>query len=197
MSKIDRTGAGGSGPISSPEPPESSKEISTTKESEAAKTSSPASDTPPNIPKSVPDQNVVADLKVAGNMVKAKLQSELQNKANTPENRKQLESKKEIDADKEKEMALELAQNMPRFAPPYVPVGPVVMGDNIAAPGHTIANGEINELKLTADQFQINDQGNLVITNPKLIEFFKQLKNNMEGPDIRLGITKMKPPGEE
>ena len=24
----------------------------------------------------------------------------------------------------------------PTFAPPYVPVGPVVMGDNIATPGH-------------------------------------------------------------
>jgi hypothetical protein len=27
---------------------------------------------------------------------------------------------------------------IPSFAPPYVPVGPVVMGDNIAAPGHTM-----------------------------------------------------------
>jgi hypothetical protein len=25
---------------------------------------------------------------------------------------------------------------IPTFAPPYVPVGPVVMGDNIAIPGH-------------------------------------------------------------
>jgi len=28
---------------------------------------------------------------------------------------------------------------VPTFAPPYVPVGPVVMGDNIGAPGHTMA----------------------------------------------------------
>lgn len=28
---------------------------------------------------------------------------------------------------------------VPSFAPPYVPVGPVVMGDNIATPGHLIA----------------------------------------------------------
>jgi hypothetical protein len=28
---------------------------------------------------------------------------------------------------------------VPTFAPPYVPVGPVVMGDNISTPGHTIA----------------------------------------------------------
>jgi hypothetical protein len=28
---------------------------------------------------------------------------------------------------------------IPSFAPPYVPVGPVVMGDNVSSPGHTIA----------------------------------------------------------
>jgi hypothetical protein len=28
---------------------------------------------------------------------------------------------------------------IPSFAPPYVPVGPVVMGDNISGPGHVIA----------------------------------------------------------
>jgi hypothetical protein len=28
---------------------------------------------------------------------------------------------------------------IPTFAPPYVPVGPVVMGDNIGAPGHALA----------------------------------------------------------
>jgi hypothetical protein len=27
---------------------------------------------------------------------------------------------------------------IPSFAPPYVPVGPVVMGDNLSTPGHTI-----------------------------------------------------------
>jgi len=27
---------------------------------------------------------------------------------------------------------------VPTFAPPYVPVGPVVMGDNIASPGHLL-----------------------------------------------------------
>ena len=30
---------------------------------------------------------------------------------------------------------------IPTFAPPYVPVGPVVMGDNISAPGHLAASG--------------------------------------------------------
>jgi hypothetical protein len=28
---------------------------------------------------------------------------------------------------------------VPTFAPPYVPVGPVVMGDNVAVPGHLVA----------------------------------------------------------
>ena len=28
---------------------------------------------------------------------------------------------------------------IPTFAPPFVPVGPVVGGDNIAAPGHLMA----------------------------------------------------------
>ena len=28
---------------------------------------------------------------------------------------------------------------VPTFAPPYVPVGPVVMGDNIATPGHLMS----------------------------------------------------------
>jgi hypothetical protein len=28
---------------------------------------------------------------------------------------------------------------IPTFAPPYVPVGPVIAGDNIAAPGHLMA----------------------------------------------------------
>lgn len=32
---------------------------------------------------------------------------------------------------------------VPAFAPPYVPVGPVVMGDNIAAPGHLMARAAV------------------------------------------------------
>ena len=158
----------------------------------------------------------MADLKAAA----GRLQSELH---------KELEAKKPPEADKEKEMASRLAQNMPRFAPPYVPVGPVVMGDNIgvpgqtpeqmaknmprfappyvpvgpvvmgdniAAPGQAQTGGEMNELNLRPDQFQINDQGNLVITNQKLIDFFKSLKEG--GEDVRLGFMKlMKPPGEE
>jgi hypothetical protein len=35
---------------------------------------------------------------------------------------------------------------IPTYAPPYVPVGPVVMGDNISAPGHTIAGPRFGKL---------------------------------------------------
>jgi hypothetical protein len=35
---------------------------------------------------------------------------------------------------------------IPSFAPPYVPVGPVVMGDNISAPGHVIAGPRFGKM---------------------------------------------------
>lgn len=35
---------------------------------------------------------------------------------------------------------------IPSFAPPYVPVGPVVMGDNISGPGHVIAGPRFGRL---------------------------------------------------
>jgi hypothetical protein len=35
---------------------------------------------------------------------------------------------------------------IPSYAPPYVPVGPVVMGDNISAPGHVIAGPRFGRL---------------------------------------------------
>jgi hypothetical protein len=35
---------------------------------------------------------------------------------------------------------------IPTFAPPYVPVGPVVMGDNLSTPGHTIAGPRFGRL---------------------------------------------------
>ena len=204
-------------PIGNPEPAESLKETSAAKESANTKTSPAVADSASIISKPVAgDRNAAADLMAAGSRVKSELYKEL--------------AKKTPDADKEKEMASRLAQNMPRFAPPYVPVGPVVMGDNtgvpgqtpeqiasqnmprfappyvpvgpvvmgdnIEVPGQTPAGGQMNELNLRPDQFQINDQGNLVITNQKLIDFFKSLKEG--GEDVRLGFMKMlKPPGEE
>lgn len=218
MSRINRPGAGGPGPIGNPEPAENLKETSAAKESANTKTSSSAAESASTIPRPVAgDKNVAADLKATGSILKSELHKAL-NTMKTP------------DAAKEKEMAQQLAQNMPRFAPPYVPVGPVVGGDNIGVPGQTPeqiasqkmprfappyvpvgpvvggdnigvpgqtpAGGQMNELNLRADQFQINDQGNLVITNQKLIDFFKTLKEG--GEDVRLGFMKMmKPPGEE
>ena len=35
---------------------------------------------------------------------------------------------------------------IPSYAPPYVPVGPVVMGDNISGPGHVIAGPRFGRL---------------------------------------------------
>jgi hypothetical protein len=37
---------------------------------------------------------------------------------------------------------------VPSFAPPYVPVGPVVMGDNLSAPGHVIAGPRFGKLTM-------------------------------------------------
>jgi hypothetical protein len=85
------------------------------------------------------------------------------------------------------ELAAKASKGQPTFAPPYVPVGPVVMGDNIGVPGQT---PETKQMNLKPDQFKI-DQGNLVITNEKLIEYFKQLKAT--GQEILLGITPKKP----
>jgi hypothetical protein len=89
-------------------------------------------------------------------------------------------------------------QPTPGFAPPYVPVGPVVMGDNLGVPGSTPAiTSETKQMNLKPDQFQINDQGNLVITNEKLIEYFKSLKESAAGGDINIGITNLKTPDKE
>lgn len=184
MSKIDRTGAGGSMPIGNPEAAENIKQTSAAGESASTQASSAAAEPASIASRPVADKNAAGDLIAAGN----RLQQELQ---------KELGFKMPRDANKEKEMAKQVASNMPRFAPPYVPVGPVVMGDNISAPGHTLASGQMNELNLRPDQFQFNDQGNLVITNEKLIEFFKSLKDAQGGGDIRLGFMRMKPPGEE
>lgn len=181
MSRIDNTGgAGGSRPINNPEPTEGIKETKSTSESTGA--GSTAAQSPPTLSKPVvPDKTAMADMRAAGNRLKTELN-------------KELDIKKPVDADQEKELASRLAQNMPRFAPPYVPVGPVVMGDNIGVPAQKPAG--MSELNLRPDQFQINDQGNLVITNQNLIDFFKSLKEG--GEDVRLGFMKlMKPPGEE
>jgi hypothetical protein len=121
------------------------------------------------------DKYAAGDLKSAGERVKSQLDSKL--------------------APKSKEVP---AQPHPGFAPPYVPVGPVVMGDNLAIPGGGSAiSGETKQMNLKPDQFQINDRGILEITNEKLIEYFKSLKERAAGGDINIGITNLKPPDKE
>jgi LysM repeat protein len=84
-----------------------------------------------------------------------------------------------------------ISDDMIKFAPPYVPVGPVVDPMGVAG------GEEVTQVNLTSDQFQINPEGNLVITNPDLIQFFKNLtENSTQGQDVTLGIAKLKPPEE-
>ena len=132
------------------------------------------------------DKHVAGDLKTAGDQMKSQLESQLQNAKTAADKNAGLSPE---------QIAKKAAEGQVRFAPPYVPVGPVVMGDNISTPGQVVANSETTEIGLRPDQFQINDQGNLVISNEKLIEYFKSLKES--GRDILLGITNRKPAGEE
>jgi hypothetical protein len=118
------------------------------------------------------DRFAASDLKAARNQMKSQLDSKLQS---------QPETKNDSGLSPE-QLAKQAAQQQVRFAPPYVPVGPVVMGDNIPAP----VSSETHEMNLRSDQFQINDQGNLVITNEKLIDYFKSLKES--GKDLLLSV---------
>lgn len=132
------------------------------------------------------DKFAAGDLKSAGDRVKEHLDSKLP-------------SRKDAPTWKEAPLGKHVPnQPTPSFAPPYVPVGPVVMGDNLQAPGSSPAlSGETKQMNLKPDQFQINDQGNLVITNEKLIEYFKSLKESASGGDINIGITNLKLPDKE
>jgi hypothetical protein len=171
MSKIRNTGAGAPPPIGGPDPTENIKESAGANETTRTDTGTPSTS-----PKEVTgDKYAQGDLKAKGDRTKTQLDSDLKNKGVSPE---------------QKALAEKAAKDQIRFAPPYVPVGPVVTGDNIATPGHPVA-GETRQMNLKADQFQINDQGNLVITNEKLIEYFKSLKES--GQEILLGITPKKP----
>jgi len=171
MTKIRNTGAGGPAPTGGPDPTEHIKESAAT--NETTRTDSGSASTSPKAVAG--DKYAAGDLKAKGDRLKTQLDSDLKNKGLSPE---------------QKALAEKAAKDQARFAPPYVPVGPVVMGDNIATPGH-VMSGETRQMNLKADQFQINDQGNLVITNEKLIEYFKSLKES--GQEILLGITPKKP----
>lgn len=220
MTKISNTGGGSPGPIRSPEPNEPIKDSSGAKETQQV--DSQSSSTPSK--EITGDKYAAGELITKGERVKSQLNSELQNQTEIQNKTKNqgVEDKElaqqvakgqqrfappyvpvgpvvtgdnigvpaQPPAEKEKELADQAAKGQQRFAPPYVPVGPVVMGDNIATPGHVNAT-ETRQMNLRSDQFQINDQGNLVITNEKLIEYFKSLKES--GQEILLGITPKKP----
>ncbi len=219
MSKIRNTGAG------IPTPPGGPDSTSPIQNSSAAnETTHTNSESPSASQKPVPgDKHAAGDLKTKGDRLKSKLDSELQNK-NKGVDDKELASQaakgqqrfappyvpvgpvvmgdnigvpgqtqkpaETGQTPEQKALAEKAAKDQVRFAPPYVPVGPVVMGDNISTPGHINAT-ETRQMNLKADQFQINDQGNLVISNEKLVEYFKSLKE--KGQEILLGITPKKP----
>ena len=167
MTKISNTG---------PKPiPESVPE--TNKKNEATQATTASQLTPER--QVVADKYVAGDLKAAGDQIKSQLESQLQSKTTGVKQDPSLSPE---------QLAELAARGQVRFAPPYVPVGPVVMGDNIPTP----ASNETTEMSLSPDQFQINEQGNLVITNDKLIEYFKSLKET--GQDILLNV---KPRSEE
>lgn len=178
MARINKTGAGGPTPIPEPDSTENIQDTNKSKETGATAPEAEAT----SAPQVLADPFAAGDLKTSGDRIKSLLDSQL----------KQSEVKEGADVNREQELADLAANNQRRFAPPYVPVQSVVLSDNVSAPEPT---GEITEMSLTPDQFQINEQGNLVITNEKLIEYFRSLKET--GDDVRLGITKLKPPGEE
>jgi hypothetical protein len=179
MARINKTGAGGPTPIPEPDSTESIQDANKSKETGAIAPEAEAA----SAREVVSDPFAAGDLKTSGERIKSLLNSRLQ---------AQTEVKEGADINQEQELADLAANTQRRFAPPYVSVQPVVLSDNISA---AEATGETAEMSLTPDQFQINEQGNLVITNEKLIEYFKSLKE--AGEDVRLGITKLKRPGEE
>lgn len=220
MTKIRNSGAGGVAPTGGPDSTSPIKDSSGANETTRTDSESPS--TPQK--QATGDKNAAGDLKTKGDRVKTQLDSELQNKNKGVDDKElasqvgkgqqrfappyvpvgpvvmgdnigvpgQTPSQQAVKGQtpEQKALAEKAAKDQVRFAPPYVPVGPVVMGDNISTPGHINAT-ETRQMNLKADQFQINDQGNLVISNEKLVEYFKSLKES--GQEILLGITPKKP----
>jgi hypothetical protein len=181
MTKIGNTGPGG---IRPPDP----ESIEDVKQKVSPKDAAPVSDSfsprDAAADKQAGDKYAAGELKSAGDRVKTDLDSKL------------APSSKDAPATKMAHEAKHVpTPPRPTFAPPYVPVGPVVMGDNIAMPG-TPGSTDAQQMNLKPDQFNINDQGNLVITNQKLIDFFKSLKEKATG-DINLLISNLKLPDKE
>ena len=182
MTKIGNTGPGGIRPPST-EATEGLKQTVSPKEATPVNESVSPREAVGD--KQVGDKYAAGDLKTAGDRVKTDLDSKL------------APSSKDVPAWKMSHEAKHVPhQPTPSFAPPYVPVGPVIMGDNIGIPGSNPATGETQQMNLKPDQFHINDQGNLIITNEKLIDFFKSLKEKATG-DINLLISNLKLPDKE
>jgi hypothetical protein len=207
MTKIGSTGTGG---IRPPGPDSTENVKQTTSPGEAVPLKPGSADSESVAPREASgDKYAAGDLKTAGDRVKSQLDSKLAPKSK--------EVPKEIhpgfappyvpvgpvvtgDAPSSKDAPARKGvpnQPTPGFAPPYVPVGPVVTGDNLPMPGASAPTGETKQMNLKPDQFQINDQGNLVITNEKLIEYFKSLKESAAGGDINIGITNLKKSDKE
>jgi hypothetical protein len=180
MTKIGNTGPGG---IRPPDP----ESIQDVKQTVSPKDATPVSDTfsPKDAAadKQAGDKYAAGDLKTAGDRVKTDLDSKLAPSSKDAPAWKMAHEAKHVPS-----------PPTPNFAPPYVPVGPVVMGDNIATPG--AVSGDTQQMNLKPDQFNINDKGNLEITNQKLIDFFKSLKEKATG-DINLLISNLKLPDKE
>jgi len=91
-------------------------------------------------------------------------------------------------------------QALIRAATPYVPAR--MLKEAMEEPADAGAAGEVTELTLTPEELQINDQGQLVISNPELIEYFKTLIEKVPeqstSNDVRLQILRKKlPEGSE
>jgi hypothetical protein len=188
MTKIGNTGPGG---IRPPDPEAIQDVKQTVTPKDAAPVSESFSPRDATADKQAGDKYAAGELKSAGNRVKTDLDSKLAPSSKDTPAWKMAPASKEAPIGKHVPTL-----PTPTFAPPYVPVGPVVMGDNIAAPGAMTPGSETQQMNLKPDQFNINDQGNLVITNQKLIDFFKSLKEKATG-DINLLISNLKLPDKE
>jgi len=87
-------------------------------------------------------------------------------------------------------------QALIRAATPYVPVR--MLREAMEEPAEAGSTDEIKELTLTPDELQINDQGQLIISNPELIEYFKTLLDKVPEQstpeNLHLQISRKKVP---
>src|SRR5688500_18445565 len=114
MSKISNTG---------PRPiPEKVPDAGKTNDAAQAGINPSDSTTPQQI---TADKFAAGDLKTAGDQMKSQLESQLRNATEEADKNAGLSPE---------QIAKKAAEAQVRFAPPYVPVGPVVESDNISTP---------------------------------------------------------------